>query len=429
MKVRSVKGVRDILPSAAGGEVEAFQAVESVCKDLLESFGYSEIKIPIFEYTELFARGIGSSTDIVEKEMYTFDDRDGRKISLRPEGTASVVRSLIEHNMAAFIPLPKLYYLGPMFRHERPQAGRYRQFHQIGAEAFGSSSPLLDIEVLSLAHLIFRKLNVANLILELNSLGDPECRPIYRKALKHFLKPRLEHLCENCKRRYHSNPLRVLDCRVKSCRAAIEGAPASIDYLCEGCLKHFMQVKSGLNQLNVPYLINERLVRGLDYYVRTAFEIVSPELGAQNAVAAGGRYDGLVEALGGPAVPGIGFAIGVERVMTLLGRQNIPISVPKPRVFVATLGEEAKKSVQSGIFNLRRQGIRIETDYDHSSLKSQMRRADKLGAKYVLIIGEDELKKGKGTLRDMATKNQTDLDLASWVDSIVGILNRPAQDD
>jgi histidyl-tRNA synthetase len=420
MKVPSVKGINDILPSTAGGEAEAYQFVEATCKKIMEDFGFSEIRIPTFEYTELFARGIGTSTDIVEKEMYTFEDRDRKKITLRPEGTASVVRALIEHNLTAITSMPKLYYIGAMYRHERPQAGRYRQFHQIGVEVFGSSSPDIDVEILSLLHLIFERLNISDLELQINSLGDDQCRPNYRKALKQFLKDRLHRLCDNCRRRYTSNPLRVLDCQQKQCRSETEDAPLSLDYLCQACLSHFLHVKNGLNQLKIPYRINGRLVRGLDYYIRTAFEMVSPHLGAQNAVAAGGRYDGLVETLGGPSIPGIGFAMGLERVVAVMEKSGF--STPKPHLFIATLGPEAKALTAYGLYRLRQKGVRTETDYENSSLKSQMRRADKLGARYVLIIGENEIKQGRATLRDMLRKDQKDIELSIWIKSLVNLL-------
>ncbi len=416
MKIPPVKGVRDILPTSFGGEAEAFQFVETTCRKLLEEFGFSEIKIPIFEYTELFAKGIGTSTDIVEKEMYTFEDRDGKKISLRPEGTAPVVRALIEHNLMETSPMPKLYYVGPMFRHERPQAGRYRQFHQIGVEVFGASSPAIDVEILSLVHLIFQRLKISGLELQINSLGDAQCRPNYRKALKNFLKEKLDQLCENCKRRINTNPLRVLDCKEEGCRRATQDAPVSLDHLCKECLAHFLEVKTGLNRLKIPFSINERLVRGLDYYIRTAFEMVSSNLGAQNAVAAGGRYDGLVETLGGPSIPGIGFALGMERVIALLDKAAL--STPGTDLFIATLGPEAKAMAADAVFQLRQRGIKTETDYENSSLKSQMRRADKLGARYVMILGEDEIKKDQGTLRDMAKKDQKSLNLSGWIESL-----------
>jgi histidyl-tRNA synthetase len=307
-----------------------------------------------------------------------------------------------------------------MFRHERPQAGRYRQFHQIGVEIFGSPSPAIDIEVLSLVHLIFQRLKIPDLELQINSLGDSQCRPNYRKALKQFLKERVSQLCENCKRRIETNPLRVLDCKEKGCQAVTQGAPVSIDYLCRECLAHFMEVKNGLNQLKIPFKINERLVRGLDYYVRTAFEMVSPHLGAQNAVAAGGRYDGLVETLGGPPIPGIGFAMGMERAVALVDKTAL--SLLPPDLFIATLGPQAKGMVLDAVFQLRQNEIRVETDYENNSLKSQMRRADKLGARYVLILGEDEIKKGHATLRDMIKKDQKSLQLSGWIESLISLL-------
>lgn len=415
MKIPSVKGVRDILPAWAGGEAEAFQFVESTSRSLLEIFGFSEIKIPIFEYTELFARGIGASTDIVEKEMYTFEDRDGRKVTLRPEGTAPVVRALIQHNLVAPGHVSKFYYVGPMFRHERPQAGRYRQFYQVGAEVLGSPSAGVDVEVISLLHRIFEKLNVRDSELQLNSLGCSRCRPAYRALLKTFLKERFSKLCPNCQRRLESNPLRILDCKEKGCRALTQGAPVMIDHLCQECLTHFMEVKRGLNRLKISFQINPRLVRGLDYYVRTAFELVSSQLGAQNAVAAGGRYDDLVETLGGPALPGIGFAVGMERAISLLEKKSEPPS--RTDLYIAALGREAREWAAQALYALRQRGIRAETDYEEGSLKSQMRRADKLGAPHVLIIGENELKSGQIILRDMAAKKQHALEIPRWLEA------------
>ena len=412
-KIPSVKGVHDVLP---GGQAEAFQLVEDTGRKLLEDYGFMEIRIPVFEYTDLFARGIGTATDIVEKEMYTFADRDLKKITLRPEGTASVVRAFIQHNLSHAFPLSKLYYTGPMFRHERPQAGRYRQFHQIGAEVLGITSPTIDAEIISLMARFFDALKISGLEFQINSLGCHQCRPPYRQALKEFLKDRLERLCENCRRRYTKNPMRVLDCRLTGCQKTTQGSPASIDHLCEGCFTHFMEVKNCLNQLKIPFQINERLVRGLDYYVRTAFEVVSTRLGAQNAVAAGGRYDGLVHALGGPDVAGIGFAIGTERVISLLDQT---LAGAKPDCFLAVVGDQAKQLSLPALHRLRQEGVRIETDYENSSLKSQMRRADRLGARYVVIIGDDEIARGKVILRDMTTQQQHEMDLETWMPTLI----------
>jgi len=398
MKISAIKGVKDILP----GEIVRVQQLENTARQLFERFGYSEIRIPIFEATELFARGIGTTTDIVEKEIYTFKDRDGKKLTLRPEGTASVVRAYIEHQMYLQRPVTKLYYLGPMFRHERPQAGRFRQFYQIGVEALGTSSAVMDVEILAVLTWLLQEADVTELQLELNSLGDPACRPHYRKALKSFLKDRLNKLCEDCQGRYETNPLRILDCKKEGCRAATATAPSPLDYLCQDCLAHFQQVKNGLDQLKIPFVINPRLVRGLDYYTRTAFEVTTAKLGAQNAIAAGGRYDGLVEELGGPPTPGIGFAMGVERIALLMK----PVESPKPDLFVALLGEEALRQMLPLIMQLRREGLQIEIDYSGGSLKKQMGLSNKLAARYTLIVGDNELKSGKAILRNMTTKEQ-----------------------
>lgn len=398
MKISGIKGVKDILP----GEIIRVQQLENIARRLFERFGYSEIRIPIFEATELFARGIGTTTDIVEKEMYTFKDRDGKKLTLRPEGTASVVRAYIEHQMHLQRPVTKLYYLGPMFRHERPQAGRFRQFYQIGVEALGTSSAAMDVEILTVLTWLLQEAEVAEIQLELNSLGDPACRPQYRKALKAFLKDRLHKLCEDCQRRFETNPLRILDCKKEGCRAATAAAPSPLDHLCQDCLAHFQQVKSGLDRLKIPFVINQRLVRGLDYYTRTAFEVTTAKLGSQNAIAAGGRYDGLVEELGGPPTPGIGFAMGVERIASLMK----PVESPKPDLFFALLGEEALRQMLPAIMQLRGEGLQIEIDYSGGSLKKQMGLSDKLGARYTLIVGENELKSGKAILRNMTTKEQ-----------------------
>ncbi|MEK6678492.1 MAG: histidine--tRNA ligase [Nitrospirota bacterium] len=412
MNIQAIKGVKDILP----GEVEVWQYIENKARSVFETYGFSEIRAPIFEYTELFSRSIGETTDIVEKEMYTFEDTTGKKITLRPEGTAPVVRAYIEHQLYNKAHITKLYYFGPMFRHERPQAGRYRQGYQIGAEVFGIDSPILDAEILSILNNLMEAIDVKGLDLQINSLGCKECRPKYKEALKQFLKDKLPLLCENCQRRMDRNPLRVLDCKGKTCKDAVKDAPIILDYLCDGCKKHFDKVKETLKILNVSYTLNPRLVRGLDYYTKTTFELVSTNLGAQNAVAAGGRYDGLVEELGGPKTPGIGFAIGIERLASLMEKDNFKTN--KPDVFIATLGDKAKDISVSLIDSLREKGIKAETDYEDASLKSQMRKADKLGARYVLIIGEDEIKRGSALLRDMEKKTQDSLSIDALVHAL-----------
>jgi histidyl-tRNA synthetase len=405
MKFKSIRGVKDILP----GEIERVQRMESICREVFENFGFTEIRIPVFESTQVFARSIGASTDIVEKEMYTFADRDGKSLTLRPEGTASVVRAYIEHQLHLKEAVTKLYYLGPMFRYERPQAGRFRQFYQTGIEALGTDSPLLDIEVLTVLTLILQRMSIPHARLEINSLGDRVCRPLYRKALKAFLSDKLSRLCEDCRRRFDTNPLRILDCKKESCRTITAKAPSSLDHLCDDCQRHFGDVREGLKHLKIPFEINERLVRGLDYYTRTAFEVTASGLGAQNAISAGGRYDGLVEALGGPSTPGIGFAMGVERIASLMER----IEPTKPDLFFALLGEEARRQMFPVVMQLREIGLRIEMDYAGGGLKKQMGLSDKLGARYTLIVGENELKSGKGILRNMATKEQTEPPLST----------------
>jgi histidyl-tRNA synthetase len=414
MKIPSIRGVKDILPT----EIARIQKLENAARRLFERFGFSEIRIPVFEATELFARGIGATTDIVEKEMYSFKDRDGKQLTLRPEGTASVVRAYIEHQMYLQRPVTKLYYFGPMFRHERPQAGRYRQFYQIGIEALGTSSAAVDVELLALLTWLLQEVDVAEVQLELNSLGDPVCRPSYRKELKSFLDDNLSKLCEECRRRFETNPLRILDCKNEGCRAVTAAAPSPLDYLCRDCSSHFEQVKSGLDRLKIPFLINHRLVRGLDYYTRTAFEVTSSKLGAQNSIAGGGRYDGLVEALGGPPTPGIGFAMGVERIASLMR----PIEPPKPSLFFALLGDEAVREMLPVMMQLRGEGVRIEMDYSGGSLKKQMGLSDKLGAGYTLMVGENELKSGKAILRNMSSKEQQELALSSLLQTLKSLV-------
>ncbi len=405
MSIQAIKGVKDVLP----GDIHAWHHLEAVARNLFEDYGFSEIRVPIFEYTELFSRSIGVSTDIVEKEMYTFEDRDGRKITLRPEGTAGVVRAFVEHKIYADSQLSKLYYLGPMFRHERPQKGRYRQFYQIGVEALGIDHPHVDIEILVMLHTLFTRIGIKNLSLQINSLGDTACRGTYREALKKYLYAKLPTLCADCQRRYETNPLRVLDCKVDADK--FKDSPVMLDHLCDPCKVHFQTVESGLTKLGIPFEINPRLVRGLDYYTRTTFELVMGHMGAQNTVAAGGRYDGLVQEIGGPATPGIGFALGVERAISLM--DTAALQPLQPHVFISALGEAAVTHVLPVIHDLRSSGIRVETDYTGASLKSQMKKADKSGAGYTLIIGEQELKEEKAVLRNMQTKEQVKVPLAN----------------
>jgi histidyl-tRNA synthetase len=390
----AVKGFNDILP----GETGRWQYIEQTARRVFELNGFGEIRVPVLEKTELFCRSIGDATDIVEKEMYTFTDKGDNSVTLRPEGTAGVMRSFIEHKLYAQDPVAKLYYMGPMFRYERPQKGRYRQFHQIGAEITGVHDPLADAQVLNMLVTFFREIGLDEPSLQINSLGCPECRPTYRAALCAFLEARMEQLCDDCRRRFATNPLRALDCKVPGCAEATQGAPSVLDHLCQGCDDHFAAVRIYLDGSGTPYSINSRMVRGLDYYTRTTFEMVTGLLGSQSAVAAGGRYDGLISQLGGPAIPGIGFAMGVERVALLLGSKNFELV---PDLFIATMGNGSREAAFRLMNGLLQGGVRVEMDYEGKSLKSQMRRADKLKARFSVVIGEDEIASGQAQLKRM----------------------------
>jgi len=414
VSITGIKGMNDILP----GDIETWQHLEEQARKVFGAFGYREIRVPVAEKTELFCRSIGETTDIVEKEMYTFTDKGGTSMTLRPEGTAPVMRAFIQHKLHALDPISKLYYIGPMFRHERPQKGRYRQFHQIGAEVIGIDDPKIDAQVLAMLSHYFMTTKIPDVSLQINSLGCPGCRPTYREALIDFLEQRLSCLCADCQRRYTSNPLRVLDCKVPGCKEVTIDAPAMLDNLCIGCEAHFTQVKNHLDALEVDYTVNPRMVRGLDYYTRTTFEMVTGSLGAQNAVAAGGRYDGLIRDLGGPELPGIGFAIGLERLALMLGEQSV--LPPRPELFIATLGEAATNAGFSMLTRLQRRGIPVEMEYTGKSLKAQLRRADKIKAKRVLIIGEDELQRGMSQLRYMDESRQEEIEL----DSLESLLSK-----
>ena len=412
MEIKAIRGFNDILPD----EIGKWQFVEATAREIFEGFGFSEIRIPIIERTELFSRGIGEATDIVEKEMYTFTDRSGNSLTLRPEATASMVRAYLEHQIYSFDPVAKLYCIGPMFRYERPQKGRYRQFYQIDAEVFGVENPMVDAEVILMLIQFLKKVGLENLELQINSLGCRACRPRYREELKNFLMSKSFQLCEDCQRRLQTNPLRIFDCKVETCQEAIANAPQVINFLCSECQDHFDKVKEYLGMAGLEYILNPRMVRGLDYYTRTAFEVVSYSLGSQNAVTGGGRYDNLFQEIGGLDVPGIGFAIGMERLISLLPKDKNFIQ--HPHLFVAALGEESYKEAYQLINQLHLQGVRAELDYEGKSLKSQMRKADKLKALFVLILGEEELKRGRVVLRNMETKSQEEIPLQGLVDAL-----------
>jgi len=417
LEFTTIKGFKDILP----GEVEVWQRVERRSRRVFRSFGFQEIKLPLMEMTELFKRSIGEETDIVSKEMYTFTDSKGRNFSLRPEATASLVRAYIQHRLYQDNPLQKVFMMGPMFRHERPQKGRFRQFHQIDAEIFGDPGPKSDAEIILLAMTVFETVGLSGLSLQVNSLGCPECRAAFREELKKYLIQKKQGLCEDCTRRAVTNPLRVFDCKVAGCKDVVAGAPSILDFVCGDCAIHFKALQEYLGLLGIPFTINPMLVRGLDYYTRTTFEIQTDRLGAQNAVLGGGRYDGLSTQLGGPDHPAIGFALGVERLITLLqdeGQEKNPV----PDLFIIGLGEEAEKKAFAWACDLRKSGFWVETDYGTKGLKAQLRRADRLGASRVLIVGDNELASGKALLKDMVRKEQKPVDLEDLLSTLKNLL-------
>ncbi|MFC1571055.1 histidine--tRNA ligase [Candidatus Margulisiibacteriota bacterium] len=406
MKYSLPRGTKDILPD----ETPLWQSLEGSCRKVFALYNYQEIRTPVFESTELFTRSIGTTTDIVAKEMYEFKDRKGRSLTLRPEETAPVVRACLENNLIRPDLITKLYYIGPMFRYERPQKGRQRQFHQAGVEVFGSADPLVDVEVILLNLKLFNDIGLKDLAININSVGCEKCRPEFRNKLKAYFKKNVKSMCQDCQTRFEKNPLRILDCKEAKCQKYIDKAPASVDTLCPACKTHLDGVMEGLRDGKVAFTINKRLVRGLDYYTRTTFEIVSGKLGAQNAVSGGGRYDTLVEELGGKAMPAVGFAIGLERVIELMKADSRkPIAVSSVSLFIATLGDEAKKLGFELLSKVREKGIAADMDYLGKTLKAQLKTADRLGAEKVFIIGEDEMKKGKGILKNMKTGEQSEL--------------------
>lgn len=414
--IRGIKGVKDLLPD----DLSRWQVIEGAARRVSQLYGFREIRVPIFEVTELFARSIGASTDIVEKEMYTFQDRDGSSLTLRPEATAGVVRAYIEHNLAALPTAQKFYYLGPMFRHERPQAGRLRQFHQYGVESFGSAAPQADAEVITLLWRFLSGLGLQDLTLEINSLGDATDRTAYKARLVDFLTARTSDLCANCQRRMATNPLRVLDCKVPGCRSATADAPKLVDHLSPPSREKFDLVLRQLTSLGIPYQLNSRLVRGLDYYCHTTFEVTTTHLGAQNAVGAGGRYDGLVETLGGSPTPAVGFAVGLERVALVLPETAVPGQPDK--VFIAAFGAQGAATGLRLLEDLRQAGVPAETDYTAATLKALLRQADRLAARYTAIIGDDEIAKGHLILRDMQSKTQQEIPLPTAAAAISAIV-------
>jgi histidyl-tRNA synthetase len=403
------RGVRDILPE----ESWKWACVLDVVARTMSDFGYEQVHLPIFEHTELFSRGVGDTTDIVEKEMYTFLDRGGRSVTLRPEATAGMVRAALEHNLCGQNSSSKLWCWGPMFRYERPQKGRYRQFYQIDAECLGLAGPVADVEIIALSAEIFRRLGLKNLEVVMNSVGCPKCRPVYRQVLIDYFLSRKGELCETCLGRLERNPLRVLDCKVPSCGRVADTAPAVYEHLCDECAAHFQEVKAGLTRLGFSYKLDKKLVRGLDYYTKTAYEILSGDLGAHTAVCGGGRYDNLSESIGGPHLPGVGFAAGIDRIVLIMEEQNGTFGErPRPAVYVVAQDDSARGAAQTLTHALRREGIAAEQDAGDASrgsrsFKAQMKSADKAGVAWACIIGASELEKNAVTVKNMETGEQS----------------------
>lgn len=413
MRIQVPRGMDDILP----GEIEKWQWVEQIAVELCNLYGYSEIRTPVAEFTELFQRGVGEATDVVEKEMYTFMDRGNRQLSLRPEGTAGVVRAFIENKMYANSQPTKLYYIGPMFRYENPQAGRRRQFHQFGVEVFGSKDPALDAEVIALGMKFFERLGLKGVRVEINSVGDPQCRPKYREKLIAYFEKYLDDLSEEARARLYKNPLRILDSKDPKTKEIAMEAPSILDYLNEECASHFEAVKSYLDQLSIPYVVNDRLVRGLDYYTNTAFEYMVEVSGAQaGAIGGGGRYDGLVEEFGGPKTPGLGFGIGLERVILALKEQQVVLPIQQGLdCYLITMGDEAKRLGVTLLQQMRDAGLKVDRDYMDRKMKAQLKQADRLKAKFAAILGEDELKEEKIMVKNLETGEQVAVELSGLV--------------
>lgn len=412
MKFTAPKGTRDLLPP----ETAVWQQAEQVFADVCSRFNYREIRLPTFEQTGLFQRGVGDTTDIVQKEMYTFPDKSGRSLTLRPEGTAGVVRSYIENGMASWPSPVRLYYAITAFRYENVQKGRYREFHQFGCEAIGAAGPAVDAELISLLQQFFNQMGLLETSLRINSIGCPVCRGQYHQILKDWLRPHLPQLCANCRDRYERNPLRIIDCKEECCQAITAGAPAQADHLCPDCQAHFSGLQHQLDLLQLPYTIDKRIVRGLDYYTRTVFEFVSEHVGTQGTICGGGRYDGLIEAVGGPATPGIGFALGVERFLMELEARHVPLpNAPEPALFIAIAGDN-EDTARVLCNRLRQNGIRCETDLLGRSLKAQMKYAGKSGARSVVVIGDDESASGIARLRDLRDGQEKEVTLARLED-------------
>ena len=415
---KAIKGTKDVLPS----EVYKNQYIEATCLTVAENFGYKEMRTPVFEHTELFQRGVGDTTDVVQKEMYTFDDKGGRSITLRPEGTSGAARSFLENGLSNEALPQKICYLTSCYRYEKPQAGRLREFHQFGIECFGATSPLADAEMIALAKQIFDELGVKDLHLELNSIGCPTCRAEYHKALKEYFASRVDELCDTCRDRLDRNPMRILDCKSPVCSEIAKDAPVVLDYLCDECKEHFEKTKSYLDAMNIEYIVNPQIVRGLDYYTKTVFEFVADSIGAQGTVCGGGRYDGLIEELGGQRTPSLGFGMGLERLQLVMEAQGCEFPEPsRPDLFIVAMGDKATLKAVEIAKDMRDEGYSVVYDLNGRSLRAQMKYADKINAKYNVVIGDNEVDTKSAVLKDMATGEQSDISLETFVSGFYSI--------
>lgn len=412
MLTRAPKGTKDILPE----ESFLWHYIEDTIRNIAQAYGYKEIRTPVFEHTELFVRGVGNTTDIVQKEMYTFLDKAERSITLKPEGTAGVVRAFIEHKMYAKPQPTKMYYITPCYRYERPQAGRLREFHQFGIEVFGSKEASIDAEIILLALNLFSRLGISNLSVNINSIGCPQCRPVYHNIIKEYLSDNYDSLCGTCKERFEKNPLRILDCKEESCKSIIDGIPHIIDYLCDECDDHFENLKRYLNAMDINYKVDPMIVRGLDYYTKTVFEIISDSLGAQSTVCGGGRYDGLVSECGGPETPGVGFGLGLERLVMIIQNQNLQVpDENEVTVFITNVGDEAKTKAFELVTLLRENGVSADMDHLGRSLKAQFKYANKIAARWVCTLGENEIQQNTARVKNMGTGEEEDISLDEFI--------------
>lgn len=421
----AIKGTLDTLPANS----YKIQYVEAVMREIAENYGFHEMRTPVFEHTELFQRSVGETTDVVQKEMYTFEDKGGRSITLKPEGTAGAVRAYLENGLFNEAMPQKIYYITPCYRYEKPQAGRLREFHQFGIECFGAGTPAQDAEIILLGNEIFNYLGIENITLEINSIGCPECRKKYQEALKEYFKSHYDELCETCRGRLEKNPMRILDCKSPICSEIGKDAPKIIDYLCDECSEHFELVKKYLTANNIEYKVNPTIVRGLDYYTRTVFEFVSNDIGAQGTVCGGGRYDGLIEEMGGKPTPAAGFGLGLERLLLLMDAQKTEFPERKKcDLYIGSMGENANLKACAIATDLRNEGLAAQFDTVGRSVKAQMKYADKIGALYTMILGDSELESGKATLKNMQSGEQSEIALDDFTDNFQAMIIKQAMD-